>query len=84
MSLENIFRLWVCGVPSLPTSQGYSVTLSCTAVSGSPAINLYLAETNGGTLYLTDSGEFNRTIQQTSEFYHQLGLSLGVIKLQTP
>jgi hypothetical protein len=29
--------------------------LSCNAVSGSPAINLYYAETNGGTLYLTDT-----------------------------
>ena len=53
--LENFFRLWVCGMPSLPSSQGYYVTLSCTAISGSPAINLYYAETNGGTLYLTDT-----------------------------
>ena len=53
--LENFFRLWVCGMPALPSAQGYYVTLTCSAVSGSPAINLYYAETNGGTLYLTDT-----------------------------
>jgi hypothetical protein len=63
--LENFFRLWVCGVPSLPASQGYSVTLSCAAISGSPAINLYLAETNGGTLYLTDTNAAQNLVGET-------------------
>jgi len=53
--LEDWARLWVCGVPALP-SQGCTVTLSLTAMSGNPAINLVDAvETNGGTLYLTDT-----------------------------
>jgi pimeloyl-ACP methyl ester carboxylesterase len=53
--LENFFRLWICGVPTLAFSNGYSATITCTAITGTPAINIYLAETNGGTLYLTDT-----------------------------
>jgi hypothetical protein len=54
--LENYARLWICGVPVLPTGQGYTVTLGMSAVSGNPAINLVDAvETNGGTLYLSDT-----------------------------
>jgi len=53
--LENFFRLWVCGLPSL-TNGNYQVTLNWNVVSGSPAINLYESvETNGGTAYLTDT-----------------------------
>jgi hypothetical protein len=66
--LENFARLWVCGVPPLPASQGYSVTLSCNAVSGSPAINFYEAETNGGIGYLT-----NVTVAQSLVGETQLG-----------
>ena len=44
------------GCLSLPSSQGYSVTLSISPISGNPAINLYYScETNGGTGYLTDT-----------------------------
>jgi len=55
--LEDFARLWVCGMPALPASNGYSVTLSWTKVmSGSPAVILFPAvETNGGTAYLTDT-----------------------------
>lgn len=53
--LENFFRLWICGVPALAFSNGYSATITCTAITGTPAINIYAAETNGGTLYLTDT-----------------------------
>jgi hypothetical protein len=54
--LENFARLWVCGVPSLPSSQGYTATLSWQNVSGDPAVNLFLSvETNGGIGYLTDT-----------------------------
>jgi len=53
--LENFFRLWICGLPSAISNQNYYATLTCTAISGSPAINLYYAETNGGTGYLTDT-----------------------------
>ena len=52
--LEDFARLWVCGIPSLPT--GYQVTLSWNVSSGSPAINLFrAAETNGGTGYLSNT-----------------------------
>jgi len=53
--LENFFRLWICGLPTALSNQNYYATLSCTAISGSPAINLYYAETNGGTRYLADT-----------------------------
>ena len=66
--LENFARLWVCGMPQLPTSQGYTVTLSMSAVSGSPAINLYdSVETNGGIGYLTDT---NIAYQQCLAYAH--------------
>ena len=55
-NLENLFRLWLCSLPPLPTSQGYTVTLGITPVSGNPAINLYPAcESDGGIGYLTDT-----------------------------
>lgn len=54
--LENFGRLWICGVPRLPSSQGYSVQLWWYPISGSPAINLFRSvETNGGIGYLTDT-----------------------------
>ena len=53
--LEDWSRLWICGVPAL-TNGNYQVTLSWANVSGTPAINLIQScETNGGTLYLTDT-----------------------------
>jgi hypothetical protein len=66
--LENFFRLWVCGLPALPANQGYTITLSMSPVSGSPAINLYdSVETNGGTGYLTDT---NIAFQQCLAYAH--------------
>lgn len=54
--LEDYSRLWIFGMPPLPAGQGYSVTMSMSAISGNPAINMVNAvETNGGTLYLTDT-----------------------------
>jgi hypothetical protein len=53
--LENFARLWVCGLPAALTNGDYYATISCTAITGSPAINLYYAETNGGIGYLTDT-----------------------------
>jgi pimeloyl-ACP methyl ester carboxylesterase len=51
--LENLARLWVCGLPNLPTNQGYTVTLS---LDNDSPINLYPAyEFDGGTSYLTDT-----------------------------
>lgn len=53
--LENFARLWVCGLPSALSNDNYYVSLSCSAISGSPAINLYYAGTNGGIGYLTNA-----------------------------
>jgi predicted esterase len=54
--LEDFARLWIVGLPALPSANGYSVTLSWQTTSGNPAIRLYRAyETNGGTGYLTDT-----------------------------
>jgi hypothetical protein len=54
--LENFGRLWIYGVPKLPSSQGYSVQMWWYPVSGAPAINLFRSvETNGGIGYLTDT-----------------------------
>lgn len=54
--LEDFARLWICGVPVLPSSQGYTVTLSMSAISGSPAINLFRSvEADGGIGYLTQT-----------------------------
>jgi hypothetical protein len=51
--LENFARLWVCGLPKLPATSGYAITLS---ISGSSAINLYAAYSpDGGIEYLTDT-----------------------------
>ena len=66
-NLENFFRLWVCGLPALPTSQGYTVTLSMSPSSGDPAINLYASyDTNGSAAYLTDT---NAAQQQFTQQY---------------
>jgi alpha/beta hydrolase family protein DUF900 len=54
--LEDYARLWICGVPAL-TNGNYQVSLSWENVnSGNPKIHLFQSvETNGGTLYLTDT-----------------------------
>jgi pimeloyl-ACP methyl ester carboxylesterase len=53
--MEDLARLWICGMPALATNAGYQVTLSWNVSSGSPAINLFrAAETNGGIGYLTN------------------------------
>ncbi len=55
-NLEDFARLWVSGLPALPSSQGYTVTLRMSPSSGNPAINLYRAyDTNGGAAYLSDT-----------------------------
>jgi hypothetical protein len=53
-NLEDFFRLWACGLPKLPPSQGYTVTFTMSPSSGTPAINLYAAITNSAD-YLTDT-----------------------------
>ncbi len=53
--LEDLARLWIVGLPALPSSGGYSVTLGWRNVTGDPAIRLFRAyETNGGIGYLTN------------------------------
>jgi hypothetical protein len=64
--LENFFRLWVCGVPALTFSNELSATLTCNVISGSPAINVYEAETNGGTLYLTNTSVAQGLVNEQS------------------
>jgi len=55
-NLENFARLWIRGLPSLPASQGYSVTLNEDFGSSGEPVNLYAAyEVGGGTGYLTDT-----------------------------
>jgi pimeloyl-ACP methyl ester carboxylesterase len=55
-NLEDFAKLWVCGLPKLPPSQGYTVALSMSPSSGNPAINLYAAYgTNSGSGYLKDT-----------------------------
>lgn len=62
--LENFARLWVCGLPKLPTTSGYAITLS---MSGNTAINLYAQyDTNGSAAYLTDT---NAAVQQFMQYY---------------
>lgn len=55
-NLEDFARLWLCGLPKLPPSQGYSATLSMVAVSGYPTINLYPSyDPTGSASYLFDT-----------------------------
>ena len=55
-NLEDFARLWVCGLPKLPSNQGYTVTLTMSSLSGYPSLNLYAVYgTNSGIGYLTDS-----------------------------
>jgi hypothetical protein len=66
-NLEDFFRLWVCGLPKLPATNGYAITLSMSAVSGSPAINLYRSfDTNGSASYLSDT---NAAAAQFTQWY---------------
>ncbi len=54
--LEDFARLWISGLPALPASNGYSVTLSWRNATGSPKIKIYpAAEEDGGAGYLTNS-----------------------------
>ncbi len=56
-NLEDFARLWICGMPTLPTNQAYSVQLAWSQISsGAPRMRLYWAsETNGGIGYLTNT-----------------------------
>lgn len=66
-NLEDFARLWVCGVPSLPSGHSYSVNIGWSQIdSGAPRLRLYWAtETNGGTGYLTNT---NTAAQQLANY----------------
>jgi hypothetical protein len=70
--LEDFARLWICGVPALPVDSDYKVTLSWGAVTrGNPAVNLTdTVETNGGTLYLTDTNIAGAELQRGPSWRH--------------
>jgi pimeloyl-ACP methyl ester carboxylesterase len=55
-NLEDFARLWIAGMPTLPTNQNYSVHIGWSQIeSGTPKLRLYRAsETNGGIGYLTN------------------------------
>jgi hypothetical protein len=78
--LEDFARLWICGVPSLPTSNGYQVTLSWADVSrGHPTLRLFKSvETNGGTDYLTQPATAAAQSEINSSFSAP-GWSLGTV-----
>ena len=65
-NLEDFARLWICGVPTLPTNQAYSVQLAWSQISsGAPRMRLYWAsETNGGIGYLTNTATAGQQIAQ--------------------
>ncbi len=54
--LEDFARLWISGLPSLPATNSYSVTLHWRNYTGNPTIKLYPAyEADGGVGYLQDT-----------------------------
>jgi len=76
--LENFARLWICGIPSLPPYQNYTVTMSMSASSGNPAVNLYWScETNGGISYLTDTNIAAQQVAVSLAPYN--GMSIGTV-----
>ncbi|MDB6015900.1 MAG: hypothetical protein JWR19_389 [Pedosphaera sp.] len=85
--LEDYARLWICGMPAL-TNAGYQVTMSWGSISGNPMIRLFQAvETNGGTLYLTDTNvaaaqvAIQTYVPSTSMAYYipGPGISIGTV-----
>jgi hypothetical protein len=66
-NLEDFSRLWICGLPKLPKTNGYTITLSMSSVSGNPAINLYRSyDANGSASYLSDT---NAAAAQFTQYY---------------
>lgn len=86
--LEDYARLWICGVPTL-INGNYQVSMSWGSVSsGSPKIHLFQSvETNGGTLYLTDTNvaaaqaEIQTYVPNTNMAYYipGPGISIGTV-----
>ena len=81
--LENFFRLWICGMPQLPSSQGYAITLGITSLSGNPAINLYMSsDSAGGTGYLTDTNVAAEQARTYASPNPTWGVALATINAQ--
>jgi hypothetical protein len=86
--LEDYARLWICGMPAL-TNAGYQVSMNWNVSSGNPVIKLFQsAETNGGTLYLTDTNvaaaqvAAQNTVIVTNGFAYSVvgpGVSIGTV-----
>lgn len=54
--LEDFARLWISGLPALPATNGYTVTLGWRNYTGNPTIKIYPAyEADGGNSYLSDA-----------------------------
>lgn len=64
--LEDFARLWISGIPPLPSGQGYSVTVS----SSGPGIQLFPAyeSTDGGIGYLTNTTVAANQVTSSSRF----------------
>jgi len=82
--LEDFARLWISGLPSLPSSEGYSVTLGWSEFSSDVKIKIYPAvEIDGGIGYLTNS---TAASQQMTVYSGQIspGQTLAEISLSSP
>jgi hypothetical protein len=61
-NLEDFARLWICGLPKLPTTDGYTITLS---MSGDAIINLYAQrDTIGSIAYLSETNAAEQQFEQ--------------------
>jgi pimeloyl-ACP methyl ester carboxylesterase len=84
--LEDFARLWISGLPALPSSQGYSVSLSWRNATGNPSIKLYRAyEADGGTAYLQDTNvALQQVLYSAWPGVGGYGGSIGAVSLPGP
>jgi len=67
--LEDFARLWISGLPSLSTTNGYAVTIHWRNYTGNPTIKLYPAyEADGGVGYLQDTNVAFDQIQYANNY----------------
>jgi hypothetical protein len=61
--LEDFARLWICGMPSIDSTEGYQVSLYWRNYTGNPAIKIFPTySAHGGTEYLTDYTNAQHTV----------------------